>query len=193
MATLLPFMFLAIYSTIFLYFRGYFGGRTLDLKAKARLRSHLSDSVAGMQHIRAFNWQMRFKEQNFELLDISQRPHFFLLCNEQGMSLIMDLTIVAIGAILVSAALATPEGCSKASLGMGMVSLILMSTRLSTYTLFTTAIEEPLDAMTRIQNFSIETPFEVDKSASSFFAQRVDDSWSSFGRLEFRGVNAPYK
>jgi hypothetical protein len=68
-----------------------------------------------------------------------------------------------------------------------------MSTRLSTYTLFTTAIEEPLDAMTRIQNFSIETPFEVDKSAGSFFAQVADETWSSFGRLEFRGVNAPYK
>lgn len=112
-------MFLAIYSTIFVYFRGYFGGRTLDLKAKSRLHSHLSDSVAGMQHIRAFNWQRRFKQQNFELLDISQRPHFFLLCNEQGMGLIMDLTVVAIAAILVSAALATPEICSKSLAGNG--------------------------------------------------------------------------
>ncbi len=193
MAPFLPFMFLSIYVAAFFHLSNFYSGRTLDQKAKERLYTHFADTLAGAQHIRAFDWGKKFEQDNLRLLDISQRPHFFLLCNHQSLCLIMDINVMAMGTTLVLLALFSPEACSKPALGFAFVALTMLSSRLPLFAHFATEMEVPISAMTRVQNFTIETPFEVDNRTGSVFARRVDKDWSSFGRLEFKGVSAPFK
>lgn len=193
MAPFLPFMFMAVYITAFFHLTNYYAGKKLDQKARQNLLAHCSDTMVGARHIRAFNWREKFEQDNMRFLDLSQRSRYFLLCNDQSLCFIMDLSVMGMATLMVALALFSPEACSKPALGFGFVALTFLNSRLPLFVDIANKLENPIGAMTRVQNFVIDTPFEVDNRKGSLFAQRVDRDWSSYGRLEFKSVNAPLK
>lgn len=100
MAATIPLLILAVGVIQHFYLRTSRQLRLLDLEARSPLYSNFLETLAGLETIRAFGWEQIHREANRKLLDMSQRPYYFLYCIQQWLNLVLDL-IVAVEAVLV--------------------------------------------------------------------------------------------
>jgi ABC-type multidrug transport system fused ATPase/permease subunit len=187
-AGFVPFLFLTIYFIQFFYLRTSRQLRLLDLEARASLVTHFSETAAGIQHVRAFHWQRYFVWQCLAFLDYSQRPYYYMFCIQAWLNLVLDLTIAGTAVLVVGFALSFTNTTSEAALGLSMVNIITLSSRISGFLRSWVDMETALGAISRSRDFIKNTPIETIEKR-----KKVDDFWPQAGRIVVRKVTASYK
>ena len=160
--------------------------RLIDIEAKAPLYKHFIETAQGVATIRAFRWGAPFHKRHAEMLNNSQRPFYMLLCVQQWLSLVLDLIVGALAAVLVAVATSTVGSLSAGSLGVSLV-LILEFNSLLTQTIQAwTKLETSIGAVARVQQFVQDTPSEPSGDGVPH------PEWPTQGIIRFHGVAAGY-
>ncbi|KAI9649296.1 hypothetical protein NHQ30_001868 [Ciborinia camelliae] len=162
--------------------------RLLDLESKSPLYSHFTETLSGLETIRAFGWQAQSAEKNRKLLDTSQKPYYLLYCIQRWLNLVLDLIIAGIAAILMTFATQMRGTTSAGTLGVALVNILQFNSRLSFLIRKWTQLETSIGAVARVKSFEANTlsengPFEVNLPPPE---------WPTRAKIEFRAVTATY-
>ncbi|XWW94174.1 hypothetical protein V2A60_002116 [Cordyceps javanica] len=163
--------------------------RVLELDTSKRLIRHFTETAAGIDHIRAFRWQEEATKEFFSILDLTQKPFYFLYCIQQWLECTLDFSSAAAAILVVSLALKFSNTASANSMGLALLSLIGFSSTISEWVQASVAMETAFGAVTRIRSYCDRTPSEKYKDGKT----PVTSQWPSRGQLELNCVSAFYR
>ena len=193
-SAIIPVLAASLFFVQYFYLRTSRQLRVRELEAKAPLFTIFTETANGIQHIRAFNWQDAFRSRMQRLLDYSQVPFYSLLCVQRWLTLVMDICVCAVAAILVGLAVYHAGGTSQNAVGLAMVSLVTFSVTMSFVVQCCVELEISLGAVARIRSFCQLSPQEVLPQEDEGNAEEtVAADWPSSGSIEFRSVSASYR
>lgn len=186
---LLPFVIILLYYLQLFYLRTSRQMRILDLEAKTPLYTKLSETSAGLEHIRAFGWQEKVLAESLELLDDSQRPFYYMYCIQRWLTLVLQIFAAIVATILVAIALNWKETATQPGLGVALISCLDYSSLLGRFIARWVTIETSLGAVARLRTFVRTTPTEEDQAD----AQMPPPEWPQKGQVEFKDVVVKYR
>ena len=160
--------------------------RFLDLEAKSPLYTHFTETLSGLDTIRAFGWQKHFSEANLELLDTSQKPYYLLYCIQRWLNLVLDLMVAAVAVILVAIATQDRSLTSRGAIGVALNNVLGFNQVLSYLINSWTSLETSLGAVSRLRAFEQQTPDE--NRPEEIHLPPV--GWPQQGAIEFRNVSS---
>lgn len=175
-----------LYIVQYFYLRTSRQLRLLDMEAKVPLFKHFTETASGVEHIRAFNWQADFMWLHYGLLDYSQKPHYYFLCTQRWLSLVLDLSTCAVAVSTVAFAL--DGNSSPTAIGLSMVNIVTLSKALTDVMESWVELETSLGAVARTREFATTSPLEHTRHS-----RRLPDHWPTAGKIEFRNVSASYE
>ncbi|KAJ6781135.1 hypothetical protein PWT90_04854 [Aphanocladium album] len=188
-APVVVFLIVVLYLVQLFYLRTSRQLRLLELEASGPLYTQFSETAAGMRHIRSFGWQSRFLNELCSKLNTAQRPYYLLLCCQRWLHTVLDFTAAAAAVLLVLASLKWKRTASSSAVGLAMLNLIGFNGSTSAMIRCWASLETGLGAVSRIKNFSTDTPREQDKLSGPELVQ----NWPVHGSMDFNCVNASYE
>jgi len=188
-AAVIPFSVIALYFLARYYLRTSRQIRYLDLEAKTPLFTLFTEVIDGLTTIRAFGWKQSLLEDNFKLLDKSQKPYYLLFCIQRWLTVVLDLFIAAIAIILVAFAVEFRNTTTQGAIGVAMISILSLNTELSELVNNWADLETSLGAIARLRSFLKDTPKEDEPGKDRI----VSKDWPSKGLIELKNVSAAYK
>ncbi|KAI1313225.1 P-loop containing nucleoside triphosphate hydrolase protein [Xylaria venustula] len=188
-AAILPLVVFVLYLIQRFYLRTSRQLRLLELETSAPLFSHFIESLSGLVTIRAFGWTEAYTNKTNKLLDQSQKPFYLLLCIQRWLVLVLDFVVAGLAILLVGLAVALRSKINPGFLGIALVQLTSLSQALTNLVQFWTLLETSLGAISRIKDFSENTPREST-------AEELNEPplhWPQDGALTFDSVSASYE
>lgn len=182
----IPFIVLVVYILASFYLRTSRQMRLLDLEAKTPLFTVMTESIAGLEHLRAFGWQEKTLEESLELLDYSQKSMFYMMTIQRWLLLILDSTVTIVAIALVIFATFWTQTATESSIGVGLLGLMDWNQNLANWVNYYTNMETSLGAAQRMRTFIAETPVEKDKTTEEV------PNWPTEGNIVFTNVTARY-
>ncbi|TQS31743.1 hypothetical protein Golomagni_07964, partial [Golovinomyces magnicellulatus] len=180
----MPLMLLLIYILTVFYLRTSRQMRYLDLEAKSPMYAKVSETVLGLEHIRAFCWEDEVLNKSLDLLDYSQVSVYYMMTIQRWLLMVMDLCIMAIVMVLVSIAAFWTSTASQSSIGLGLLATTEWNLAIMLLLDVYTRLETSLGAAERLRAFVAETPTEKDKRTEPV------PNWPSQGAVTFENVVA---
>jgi len=184
-----PFFLLAFYTIQRCYLRTSRQLRFMDIEAKAPLFSHFVECLSGLATIRAFRWQATLEDKNSELLNISQKPFYFLWAIQRWLTVVLDLVIAAIAVLLMILVVKLRGNISAGNVGIALVNVLLFSQSLKLFITYWTILETHIGAIARIKNFESSTPSENQDREN----KELPKVWPMKGAILFHDVSASYR
>lgn len=163
-AAVIPLFAGALYLVQRYYLRTSRQMRHLDLEAKSPLYTHISETAADVQHIRAFCWQAGFLARGLELLDQLQKPCYYMFCIQRWLTLVLDLCVLAMAVVLVALGLSFSHTTTQSAMGLALVNVISLSEMLSQLIDSWVELETSLGTIARLRTFVGQTPAEGEPS-----------------------------
>jgi ATP-binding cassette, subfamily C (CFTR/MRP), member 1 len=160
MAFTIPILLVCVYILGQYYLKTSKPLRLIDLEAKTPVLSLLSETVDGIETIRAFRWQDQFQETALEKLEASQRPYYLMLCIQRWLNLVLDLLTAGLGVIVLSLAVLIPSSTDAGFLGVALTSVLSFSGGLRQCVDMWTTMETQIASVTRTRTFAQDTPDE---------------------------------
>jgi ABC-type multidrug transport system fused ATPase/permease subunit len=206
-ALLVPFIIAVFFTLQMFYLRTSRQLRLLDIEAAAPLYTLFTEtSTHGLEHIRAFGWQIDFTKETYHALDYSQRPYYYMNAIQRWLQLSMDLVGLFIALIIISTTLSFRQTTSQAGLGLSLLYLVDLSHMLKGFVSAWTDLETSLGALARLRTFLNSTPQEsesqdgvkegtTEKQAliGSPNDEGLPPQWPQSGNVQFTSVNAKYQ
>ncbi|KAI8200628.1 ABC transporter [Colletotrichum sp. SAR 10_76] len=183
----LPFLCAILYFLQRFYLQTSRQVRLLGIEAKAPLYTHFSESVAGVATIRAFGWQEKYQERNYEHIDQSQRPNYTQGCIQAWLTFVLNLIVAVLAVILVVIVVTWHYKFSAGSVGVSLVMIIGFSEVLARLIQSWTKLESSIGAVARVRRFASDTETE---SAAGRWTPPVN--WPQTGAVTFSDVVASY-
>ena len=162
--------------------------RLLDIEQKAPVYTQFLQSLSGLATIRAFGWQHDSVTQNYDLLDLSQRPFYLLFIVQRWLVLVLDLINMALAVIVVAVASQLRGQVSVGFTGVSLTQIVSFTATMKLLILFWTQLETSLGAVTRIKDFEAETQ----KENLARETTEVAENWPSRGSIEIKNLSASY-
>jgi ATP-binding cassette, subfamily C (CFTR/MRP), member 1 len=134
--------------------------REIDLEAKAPVYSHLSETVDGIETIRAFGWKDKFQVLALDKLETSQKPMYMMMCIQRWLNLVLDLITAGMGVLVISLAFSIPSSTDPGLLGVSLTTVLSLTWGLRELVLMWTQMETEFASVTRTKTFVEETPNE---------------------------------
>lgn len=188
MALSLPFLAVAIYYLQKFYLQTSRQMRLLELEGTSPLFTHFTETLDGIRTIRAFQWTWYATNQNFKLLDLSQRPFYLLLCLQNWLNLVLNVIVACMAVILITLAVTLRHSINSSLLGVAMVSVMGFSQILSSFVNYWARSETALGAIARTRKFVAETPTEKSHGTGI-----MSSDWPRVASIELRDVSASYQ
>ncbi|KAJ6151124.1 hypothetical protein N7470_007718 [Penicillium chermesinum] len=164
--------------------------RYLDLEAKAPLFSHFTDCLQGLVTLRAFGWQHGMEKKNIELLDLSQRPFYYMFAIQRWLTLSLDLVVAGIAILLiVLVVVLRGSGVNAGSMGVALLNVIQFSQGIKLLVTFWTNLETHIGSILRVKEFTTTVECE-DKPGED---GEIPPNWPSDGAVSFHSVSAAYR
>lgn len=163
--------------------------RHLELESKSPLYAQLTETAEGLRHVRGFGWGPAYFDHTLKLIDAAHKPEYYMYAIERWLGLVTDLITLFIALILLGITLFTTYAVSSASVGLGLVSLISLSTTSMELIQCWTMLETCLGALTRVENLIKDTPQEQDP----LNPVRLPEHWPNAGEVVMKDVVASYK
>ncbi|KAF2427511.1 P-loop containing nucleoside triphosphate hydrolase protein [Tothia fuscella] len=162
--------------------------RLLDLETKSPLYKQFTETLEGVETIRALGWQETFEHVAREKLDMSQRPYYLMWCIQRWLNLVLDMLVACLAVLLIALALCLPGSSSAGSLGVALTSLLAFNQSLKALITAWTQAETSIGSVARTKSFEDETPTEISPD------EDVDPGadWP-LGELEVRNMSLSYK
>jgi ABC-type multidrug transport system fused ATPase/permease subunit len=162
MASSIPIAIVPLYFVQRFYLRTSRQMRLLDLETKTPLYQHFTETLEGVDTIRAFGWQDYFDQIALGRLNDSQRPYFLLYSIQRWLSLVLGLLVAAMAVILVGLALGLPSKSSGGGLGVALTSILAFNQALMVLISGWTDAETSLGSVARTASFEKYTPIELE-------------------------------
>lgn len=162
--------------------------RLLDLESKAPIFSHILETGLGITSIRAYGWTSDFLERSCELLDISQRPFYFLNSIQAWLDMALEFVVSSIAVILV-ALVTNYRGTASAFLGLALFNVVRFSLTLQDLIQAWTDLETAIGAIARMKTY-VETTEPEDETRR---VATPPEHWPSRGAMQFNAVSATYE
>lgn len=89
------------------------------------------ETLSGLAHIRAFQWQSDNLAKANDLLDISQKPFYLLFMIQRWLTLVLDLTCAGLAFLVVT--LAVQLRTSPGFTGVALVNIISLATNIADF------------------------------------------------------------
>ncbi|KAI1930027.1 hypothetical protein LOZ60_001286 [Ophidiomyces ophidiicola] len=163
--------------------------RFMDLEAKAPLYSQFTECLNGLATIRAFGWQKALEEKNRALLDRSQKPFYLLFSVQRWLTLVLDLLVAAIAALLIILVVKLRGTIGGGYAGVALLNIVQFSQSIKLLITFWTTLETHIGAIARIKVFN-ETMVPEDKESEN---STPPTNWPGEGGIEFNNVSAEYR
>ncbi|KAI4600498.1 hypothetical protein KJ359_000853 [Pestalotiopsis sp. 9143b] len=135
--------------------------RLLEIEMKAPIVSLFFDTIHGLTTIRAFGWAKAYIGKGVQVLDESQKPLYLLFCVQRWLLLVLSLIVAALQLLVIGAAIALRSSVSAGLVGLAIVQVATLTETLSDLIVQWTEVETSLGAVTRIFQFTQETPQEM--------------------------------
>lgn len=135
--------------------------RLLEIEMKAPIVSLFFDTIQGLTSIRAFGWAKAYIGKGVQVLDESQKPLYLLFCVQRWLLLVLSLIVAALQLLVIGAAIALRSSVSAGLVGLAIVQVATLTETLSDLIVQWTEVETSLGAVTRIFQFTQETPQEM--------------------------------
>ncbi|KAJ5366510.1 hypothetical protein N7541_000451 [Penicillium brevicompactum] len=185
-----PFVLALLFIIQKIYLRTSRQLRYLDLEAKAPLYSHFTDCLQGLVTLRAFGWQHAMEQKNIELLDLSQRPFYFMFAIQRWLTLSLDMVVAGIAVLLIILVVALRgSALSAGSVGVALLNVIQFSQSIKLVVTFWTNLETHIGSIQRVKDFTTTVESE-DKAGED---KDVPPNWPSNGAIKFDSVFAAYR
>ncbi|KAL9106868.1 MAG: hypothetical protein Q9187_008507 [Circinaria calcarea] len=181
----IPVILLVLYCVQKFYLRTSRQLRFLDLEAKSPLYAHFTDTLNGLDTIRAFGWEKAFKAQNIKHLDVSQKPFYLLYCIQRWLNLVLDFVVAALAVLLVTIAIEDQSITSGGAIGIALNNVLGFNISLANLVNSWTTLETSLGAISRLKSFEKETKVESQPGESD----EPPGQWPTNGSIEIRNVS----
>ncbi|KAG7878989.1 hypothetical protein KL937_003402 [Ogataea polymorpha] len=155
---------------------------------KSPIHQHFSETLVGMTTIRAYGDERRFLKQNFEKIDVNNRPFWYVWVNNRWLAYRSDM----IGAFIIFFAAAFAVAYSdKIDAGLAGISLsfsvsfrytAVWVVRMYAY------VEMSMNSVERVQEYIEQTPQEPPK----YLPQDPVNSWPSKGVIDVQDICIRY-
>ncbi|KAL4977122.1 hypothetical protein BDW66DRAFT_166044 [Aspergillus desertorum] len=189
LAATVPVILITIYFTQHLYLRTSRQMRLLDIEAKAPLYTHFIELVSGAATIRAFKWHASFQNTALRLLNLSQRPVYFLWCIQQCLGFILDILVAILAVILVATVVSLRDKFEAGDVGVALVMVMTFNSNLMHLVKFWTAMETSIGAVKRVKDYVKTTEPEEDDACQGQLLE-LPQSWPDKGEIRFEAVVA---
>lgn len=126
-------------------------------------------------------------DENFELVDRSQRPAYLLAMVQLWLLLAMNVMVLALATLLT--VLATQLRTNPGFAGASLVSLMSFGTLIAVLVRDYTAFETSIGAVSRLKTFSEDTKTE-DQDGEDL---RPEEQWPMQGSVMIEGLSASYE
>jgi ATP-binding cassette, subfamily C (CFTR/MRP), member 1 len=134
--------------------------RLLDLEYRSPLYQQFTETLEGLETIRAYGWQEFCDCEAIERLNTSQRPYYLLYMIQRWLNLVLDSLVASLAILLVSLALCLPNSSSGGAIGVALSSVLSFNTSLKGLIMTWTQLETSLGSVARTQSFEKFTPSE---------------------------------
>jgi ATP-binding cassette subfamily C (CFTR/MRP) protein 1 len=135
--------------------------RLLDLECQSPLYQYFTETLEGLETIRAFGWHSFSNGNAMSRLDDSQRPVFLQFGIQKWLNLVLDLLVASMAICLVALALCVPQSSSPGALGVALTGLFTFNINLKGLIVAWTGIESSLGSVARTESFEKFTPTEI--------------------------------
>lgn len=125
----IPILFVVIWALQHVYLRTSRQLRLLGLESRSPLFSHFMETSRGLDSIRAFGWQSRFRTELQRLLDQSQQPQYLLYSGQNWLNLVLDLIAGAEATLVIGLAIGLRRYTSPGRLGVSLNSILCKQRR----------------------------------------------------------------
>ncbi|TQS33505.1 hypothetical protein Golomagni_06148, partial [Golovinomyces magnicellulatus] len=186
-AIMIPFLLIFLFLLQLFYLRTSRQMRLLDLEARTPLFTQFTETITGLEHIRAFGWQSAMWNQNTRLVDYSQKPFFYLNCIQRWLVVVLDMMGSAVATIIVIIATFVTTSTSQASTGLALLGTMSFNLLLANLVRRWTELETSLGAIHRLKKFVTTTPVEEDESGVV-----EKPNWPHTGGISLENVSARY-
>ena len=126
-------------------------------------------------------------EKNARLVNDSQRPAYLLIMVQQWLTLVLDIVVMIMAAVLTT--LAVRMHSSSGFTGASLVTLMSFGENLSGIVIFYTRLETSIGAISRLKTFS-ETVQSEDRE-EEYLVPPIQ--WPQAGSIILDGVSASYE
>lgn len=154
---------------------------------KAPIVSLFFDTIQGLTTIRAFGWAKAYIGKGVQVLDESQKPLYLLFCVQRWLLLVLSLIVAALQLLVIGAAIALRSSVSAGLVGLAIVQVATLTETLSDLIVQWTEVEMSLGAVTRIFQFTQETPQEMREEQGS------TNSLPPHGSITLDNISATYE
>jgi ABC-type multidrug transport system fused ATPase/permease subunit len=130
------------------------------------------------------------EKKNIELLDISQRPFYYMFAIQRWLTLSLDFVVAGI-AILLIVLVVVLRGTSlnAGSVGVALLNVIQFSQTIKLAVTFWTNLETHIGSIQRIKDFT-KTVESEDRPGED---REIPPNWPSKGAVSFQSVSAAYR
>ncbi|KAH8169831.1 ABC transporter domain-containing protein [Sarocladium implicatum] len=187
-AAIIPGSVIALYFVQKYYLHTSRQMRLLDIETKSPLYTQFTETLAGLQTIRAFGWAPQLLQDNHRRLDASQKPFYGMYCIQRWLQVVLDLFVAGMALVLVSFSLSMSGTTSSGAIGLALVNLIGFNQTLTLLINQWTELETSLGAIARLKWFFTNTPDENKPEES----EEPSATWPAKGAIELRNVSAAY-
>lgn len=188
-APIIVFLIIILYTVQHFYLKTSRQLRLLELETTSPLVTHITETSAGMAHIRSFGWQPFFQRELLARLDYSQKPYYYLFCIQQWLVFVLDFTTFTAAVVLIAISLTFPQSTSDSAIGLALLNLISFSATASLFISLWVRLETSLGGLARIKEFCEDTPQEEDRTDTP----GLPENWPSSGKIDFNCVTASYR
>lgn len=162
--------------------------RLMDLEYKSPLYSHFIESLSGLVTIRSFGWTSNFEERNLELLDMSQRPYYLLLCIQRWLALVLDILVAVLAVLLMVLIIKLRDKLDGGFVGLALLNVMTFNENLASTIRNWTNLETSIGAVARLRDFSLQTATENLTGET----HEPPADWPQSGNIVFNNVSASY-
>jgi ATP-binding cassette, subfamily C (CFTR/MRP), member 1 len=186
----LPILFAVVWLLQRIYVRTSRQIRRISLEATEPLINHFSESIAGLRTIRAFGWNNHFVSKAQVLLSDYTAPKYMTTIIQNWITNVLQLMVAGLTVTVVGVAVALKAkgGVNAGLVGVALLGLTGMASQVWMFVLNWANFESDLTALTRIREFSQNTPVEKDDGHGD-----VAPSWPEKGVVEFRNATASWR
>ncbi|KAF3013497.1 hypothetical protein E8E14_005834 [Neopestalotiopsis sp. 37M] len=186
LAVVIPFLGVVLFFIQKFYLRTSRQLRLLDLETKSPLYSFFISSFAGLTTIRAFSWSEKSYNEHIQHLDTSQRPFYLLYCVQRWLTMVLELIVAGLGVLLVGLSVGLRDRVEPGLLGVALTSVSSFGATMSQVIIFWTELETSLGAITRIREYTSETPREKEGT------DEPPPQWPSRGAVSISQLSAKF-
>lgn len=162
--------------------------RLLDIETKTPLFTSMSETLAGLEHIRSYGWQEDVIGRCTDCLDQSQIPFYMMMCIQRWLGVTLNSMGIFMGTGLAAIGIYWAKTTNQSSLGLALVSVLNFTLSAGQFVSRWTLLETSLGAVARLKSFEDETPVESDEGTMPPPA-----SWPLEGVIEFVDVSSKYR